>query len=215
MRTVQRKTHIIETSAAVGQNAVSVSTNPVLSQNVNVNINPNSNESSTITESTNVNPSPYSVIESQNDPTLVSYKENDERASLAPQSGLTEVYKKLMNVYKNALLDDPQLTLNLIDQSGKIILKSLDLVDIIAHCCGVDKTCVRITYYENEDVNCCCSIASKINPIKEIQSIQIFKNNQNLDLMINFNGVYNRINDEFKISLNRVMVSSIHPIAYV
>ena len=214
MRTVQRKTHIIETSAAVGQNAVSVSTNPVLSQNVNVNINPNSNESSTITESTNVNPSPYSVIESQNDPTLVSYKENDERASLAPQSGLTEVYKKLMNVYKNALLDDPQLTLNLIDQSGKIILKSLDLVDIIAHCCGVDKTCVRITYYDDEDVNCCCSIVSKINPIKEIQSIQIFKNNQNLDLMINFNGVYNRINDEFKISLNRVMVS-IHPIAYV
>ena len=211
MRTVQRKTHIIETSAAVGQNAVSVSTNPVLSQNVNVNINPNSNstnsnESTAIAESSNVNPSPYSVIEPQNDPTLVSYKEND---------GLTEVYKKLMNVYKNALLDDPQLTLNLIDQSGKIILKSLDLVDIIAHCCGVDKTCVRITYYENEDVNCCCSIASKINPIKEIQSIQIFKNNQNLDLMINFNGVYNRINDEFKISLNRVMVSSIHPIAYV
>ena len=213
MRTVQRKTHIIETSAAVGQNAVSVSTNPVLSQNVNVNINPNSNstntnESTAIAESSNVNPSPYSVIEPQNerDPALVSYKENDD---------MTEVYKKLMNVYKNALLDDPQLTLNLIDQSGKIILKSLDLVDIIAHCCGVDKTCVRITYYENEDVNCCCSIASKINPIKEIQSIQIFKNNQNLDLMINFNGVYNRINDEFKISLNRVMVSSIHPIAYV
>ena len=211
MRTVQRKTHIIETSAAVGQNAVSVSTNPVLSQNVNVNINPNTNEStnsSTIAESSNVNPSPYSVIDAavERDPTLVSYKENDD---------MTEVYKKLMNVYKNALLDDPQLTLNLIDQSGKIILKSLDLVDIIAHCCGVDKTCVRITYYENEDVNCCCSIASKINPIKEIQSIQIFKNNQNLDLMINFNGVYNRINDEFKISLNRVMVSSIHPIAYV
>ena len=92
MRTVQRKTHIIETSAAVGQNAVSVSTNPVLSQNVNVNINPNSKplcgasealESAIIAESTNVNPSPYSVIEPQNDPTLVSYKEND---------GLTEVY---------------------------------------------------------------------------------------------------------------------------
>ena len=87
---------------------------------------------------------------------------------------MTDVYKKLMNVYKNALLDDPQLTLNLIDQSGKIILRSLDLVDIIAHCCGVDKTCVRITYYDDEDVNCCCSMVSKIIPIKEIQSIQIF-----------------------------------------
>lgn len=212
MRSTQRKTHIIETSTALGQNAVSVSSNPVLNQSVNVNINPNaatsnatsneSNTNSTIADSTNVNPSPYSVIA---DPTLVSYKENDE---------MLEVYKKLMNVYKNALLDDPQLTLNLIDQSGKIILRSLDLVDIIAHCCGVDKTCVRITYYDDEDVNCCCSMVSKINPIKEIQSIQIFKNNQNLDLMINFNGVYNRINDEFKISLNRVMVS-IHPIAYV
>ena len=207
MRSTQRKTHIIETSTALGQNAVSVSSNPVLNQSVNVNINPNSttstNESSNTTNTvTDATTSPYSVIA---DPTLVSYKENDE---------MLEVYKKLMNVYKNALLDDPQLTLNLIDQSGKIILKSLDLVDIIAHCCGVDKTCVRITYYDDEDVNCCCSIVSKINPIKEIQSIQIFKNNQNLDLMINFNGVYNRINDEFKISLNRVMVS-IHPIAYV
>ena len=208
MRSTQRKTHIIETSAALGQNAVSVSSNPVLNQSVNVNINPNaatSNESSNTTNTnsvTDATTSPYSVI---TDPTLVSYKENDD---------MLEVYKKLMNVYKNALLDDPRLTLNLIDQSGKIILKSLDLVDIIAHCCGVDKTCVRITYYDDEDVNCCCSIVSKINPIKEIQSIQIFKNNQNLDLMINFNGVYNRINDEFKISLNRVMVS-IHPIAYV
>ena len=213
MRSTQRKTHIIETSTALGQNAVSVSSNPVLSQNVNVNINPNAATSNATSNESNTNSvtdatSPYSVIDTPavRDPTLVSYKENDE---------MLEVYKKLMNVYKNALLDDPQLTLNLIDQSGKIILKSLDLVDIIAHCCGVDKTCVRITYYENEDVNCCCSIASKINPIKEIQSIQIFKNNQNLDLMINFNGVYNRINDEFKISLNRVMVSSIHPIAYV
>ena len=211
MRSTQRKTHIIETSTALGQNAVSVSTNPVLNQSVNVNINPNaatstesSNTTNTVTDATT---SPYSVIDTPavRDPTLVSYKENDE---------MLEVYKKLMNVYKNALLDDPQLTLNLIDQSGKIILKSLDLVDIIAHCCGVDKTCVRITYYDDEDVNCCCSMVSKINPIKEIQSIPIFKNNQNLDLMINFNGVYNRINDEFKISLNRVMVS-IHPIAYV
>ena len=212
MRSTQRKTHIIETSTALGQNAVSVSSNPVLSQNVNVNINPNAATSNTTSNESNTNSvtdatSPYSVIDTPavRDPTLVSYKENDE---------MLEVYKKLMNVYKNALLDDPQLTLNLIDQSGKIILRSLDLVDIIAHCCGVDKTCVRITYYDDEDVNCCCSIVSKINPIKEIQSIQIFKNNQNLDLMINFNGVYNRINDEFKISLNRVLVS-IHPIAYV
>ena len=119
-----------------------------------------------------------------------------------------------MNIYKNALLDDPQLTLNLIDQSGKIILRSSDLVDIIAHCCDVNKSCVKITYYVDEDLTCCCSIASKINPVKEIQSIQIFKNNQNLDLMINFNGVYNQINDEFKISLQRVLVS-VQPIAYV
>jgi len=84
--------------------------------------------------------------------------------------------------------DDPQLTLNLFGQSGKIILRSSDLIDIIAHCCGVDKTCVRIAYFDDEDVNS-CSMVSKISPFKEIQRIQIFKNNQNLYLMINFSGV--------------------------
>ena len=39
MRSIQRKTHIIDISTALGQNAVSISSNPVLNQNVNVNIN--------------------------------------------------------------------------------------------------------------------------------------------------------------------------------
>ena len=191
-RTVQRKTSTVDTNAVIGQNASNLSSKPVMNQNVNVNITA---------------PPPTT------DPYNTFIKE-DIQVIDTPDDHLVDVYRKLMNIYKNALLDDPQLTLNLIDQSGKIILKSNDLVDIIAYCCGVDKTCVKITYYVDEDVNCCCSLASKINPVKEIQSIQIFKNNQNLDLMINFNGVYNQINDEFKISLKRVLVS-IQPIAYV
>ena len=190
-RTVQRKTSTVDTSAVIGQNASNLSSKPVMNQSVNVNINPKLD--------------PYNAIIQEESPSVQEKAQDDS---------MIEVYKKLMNIYKNALLDDPQLTLNLIDQSGKIILRSSDLVDIIAHCCDVNKSCVKITYYVDEDLTCCCSIASKINPVKEIQSIQIFKNNQNLDLMINFNGVYNQINDEFKISLQRVLVS-VQPIAYV
>ena len=195
-RTVQRKTSTVDTSAVIGQNASNLSSKPVMNQNVNVNINPVTTQAPT---------DPYNAIIQEEGITPVQEKAQDD--------SMINVYKKLMNIYKNALLDDPQLTLNLIDQSGKIILRSSDLVDIIAHCCDVNKSCVKITYYVDEDITC-CSIASKINPVKEIQSIQIFKNNQNLDLMINFNGVYNQINDEFKISLQRVLVS-VQPIAYV
>ena len=196
-RTVQRKTSTVDTSAVIGQNASNLSSKPVMNQSVNVNINPKLD--------------PYNAIIQEEGITPVQTPSALEKAQ---DDSMIEVYKKLMNIYKNALLDDPQLTLNLIDQSGKIILRSSDLVDIIAHCCDVNKSCVKITYYVDEDLTCCCSIASKINPVKEIQSIQIFKNNQNLDLMINFNGVYNQINDEFKISLQRVLVS-VQPIAYV
>ncbi len=204
-RTVQRKTSTVDTSAVIGQNASNLSSKPVMNQSVNVNINPVTAQTPPI--------DPYNAIIQEEGITPVQEKAQSPSALASQDDSMINVYKKLMNIYKNALLDDPQLTLNLIDQSGKIILRSSDLVDIIAHCCDVNKSCVKITYYVDEDITC-CSIASKINPVKEIQSIQIFKNNQNLDLMINFNGVYNQINDEFKISLQRVLVS-VQPIAYV
>ena len=197
-RTVQRKTSTVDTNAVLGQNASNLTSKPVMNQNVNVNINPKLDPYNAIIQEEGMTSIPAQALPAQ---------------TPSKDDSMIDVYKKLMNIYKNALLDDPQLTLNLIDQSGKIILRSNDLVDIIAQCCEVNKSCVKITYYVDEEVTC-CSIASKINPVKEIQSIQIFKNNQNLDLMINFNGVYNQINDEFKISLQRVLVS-VQPIAYV
>ena len=203
-RTVQRKTNIIDTSTTLGQNAASITSKPVLNQNVNVNIIP-----TTAQETTNESVNPYNTILQQNEETP---QQQQTPTKEQPQNELF-VYQKLMNIYKNALLDDPQLTLNLIDQSGEIILRSDDLVDIIAHCCGVGKSDVKITYYIDDDKVGCCALCSKINPIKEIQSIKICSNGQYLDLVINFNGVYNKIKDEFKISLRRVLLSQ--PIAYV
>lgn len=205
-RTVQRKTNIIDTSTTLGQNAASITSKPVLNQNVNVNIIPTTAQETTsqpTSQPTNESVNPYNTILQQND---------EQPTKEQPQNELF-VYQKLMNIYKNALLDDPQLTLNLIDQSGEIILRSDDLVDIIAHCCGVGKSDVKITYYIDDDKVGCCALCSKINPIKEIQSIKICSNGQYLDLVINFNGVYNKIKDEFKISLRRVLLSQ--PIAYV
>ena len=208
-RTVQRKTNIIDTSTTLGQNAASITSKPVLNQNVNVNIIPTTaQESSQPTQPTNESVNPYNTILQQND----EQPQQQTPTKDQPQNELF-VYQKLMNIYKNALLDDPQLTLNLIDQSGEIILRSDDLVDIIAHCCGVGKSDVKITYYIDDDKVGCCALCSKINPIKEIQSIKICSNGQYLDLVINFNGVYNKIKDEFKISLRRVLLSQ--PIAYV
>ena len=212
-RTVQRKTNIIDTSTTLGQNAASITSKPVLNQNVNVNIIPTTAQetSQPTSQPTNESVNPYNTILQQNEETPT--KESlSALASQQPQNELF-VYQKLMNIYKNALLDDPQLTLNLIDQSGEIILRSDDLVDIIAHCCGVGKSDVKITYYIDDDKVGCCALCSKINPIKEIQSIKICSNGQYLDLVINFNGVYNKIKDEFKISLRRVLLSQ--PIAYV
>ena len=210
-RTVQRKTNIIDTSTTLGQNAASITSKPVLNQNVNVNIIPTTAQETTSqpTQPTNESVNPYNTILQQNEETP---QQQQTPTKEQPQNELF-VYQKLMNIYKNALLDDPQLTLNLIDQSGEIILRSDDLVDIIAHCCGVGKSDVKITYYIDDDKVGCCALCSKINPIKEIQSIKICSNGQYLDLVINFNGVYNKIKDEFKISLRRVLLSQ--PIAYV
>jgi len=118
------------------------------------------------TQPTNESVNPYNTILQQNEETP---QQQQTPTKDQPQNELF-VYQKLMNIYKNALLDDPQLTLNLFGQSGKIILRSSDLIDIIAHCCGVDKTCVRIAYFDDEDVNS-CSMVSKISPFKEIQRI--------------------------------------------
>ena len=119
-RTVQRKTSTVDTNAVLGQNASNLTSKPVMNQNVNVNINPKLDPYNAIIQEVGMTSIPAQAQEKTKDDSMI------------------DVYKKLMNIYKNALLDDPQLTLNLIDQSGKIILRSNDLVDIIAQCCEVN-----------------------------------------------------------------------------
>lgn len=224
MRSVQRRTtSTINTSTALGQNAATLSANPSVNQNVNISLAapatpatptyPTGEAHTCMTSSadcvqsrdvnideSNIEHSPYNDVHQLNeDKASVIYR---VRESCDP---MTSVYQKLMNVYKNALLDDPQLTLNLIDQSGKIILNGSDLTELLAVMCNVESSHVKINYYLDEEPGCCGTI-KKLSPIKEIDSIQICKSGVWLDLIINFNGIYNKINDEFKISLKRVLV---------
>lgn len=220
MRSVQRRTtSTISTSTALGQNAATLSANPSVNQNVNISLAaptpapttptyPTAEAHTCMTSSAecvqsrdvNIDESPYNDVQPLNeDKASVIYR---VRESCDP---MTSVYQKLMNVYKNALLDDPQLTLNLIDQSGKIILNGSDLTELLAVMCNVESSHVKINYYLDEEPGCCGTI-KKLSPIKEIDSIQICKSGVWLDLIINFNGIYNKINDEFKISLKRVLV---------
>ena len=90
----------------------------------------------------------------------------------------------------------------------KIILGDIDLVEIIAkllqNCCKFDKMWLKLKHNIYKHMNC-CSLGSKINPIKELKIMRISKNNQNIDLMINCNDIYNQNNDENKISLKKVL----------
>lgn len=208
MRSVQRRTtSTISTNTSVGQNAATLSSNPSVNQNVNISLTASPSYPSgdcVQTRDVSIDDTPYNAVQPTDDKANVVYDSDPSRDTERTVS-MIAIYQKLMNVYKNALLDDPQLTLNLIDQSGKIILNGSDLTELLAVMCNVDNSHVKINYYIDEEPGCCGTI-KKISPIKEIDSIQICKSGSWLDLIINFNGIYNKINDEFKISLKRVLV---------
>lgn len=170
-----KKTNIIDTSTTLGQSASSITSKPVLNQSVNVNIMNKEIKDEKADENKNV----YNEILNRGE------KEAKEK------NNELDIYKRLICVYKNVLLND---------DNREIILNADDLIDIIALLVGVERNSVKITYYI-EEIGCVCK---KENPIKEIQSIKIYTNNQYLDLFINFNGVFNKIKFEFNISLSRV-----------
>ena len=110
-------------------------------------------------------------------------------------------YKLLSTTLSNILKDNnPKLLINLIDQSGKIIIEASVLIELIAIKTKVDSNLVNIQYAEVEEVNC----LSKVSPIKNIKNIKIDNETFNLK----FNREYNIIQDEFNISLEKVIINA-------
>ena len=113
-------------------------------------------------------------------------------------------YKLLSATLSNILKDNnPKLIVNLIDQSGKIIIEAPVLIELIAIKTNTDANSVNITY-KDEEPNC----LSKVSPIKNISNIKI--NNETFSLK--YNQCYNILQDDFNISLERVIIPV--PIVY-
>ena len=108
-------------------------------------------------------------------------------------------YKLLSSTLSNILKDNnPKLLINLIDQSGKIIIDARTLIELIAVKTNNDPKVINIQFKEEEP-----GCLSKVNPIKTITNIKI--NNENFNLK--FNKEYNILQDDFNISLDKVIIS--------
>lgn len=113
-------------------------------------------------------------------------------------------YKLLSSTLSNILKDNnPKLIVNLIDQSGKIIIEAQTLIELIAIKTNTDANAVNIQYRDEEPT---CII--KISPIKNITNIKI--NDETFSLK--YNQAYNILQDNFNISLNKVIIPI--PVSY-
>ncbi|EAX81117.1 hypothetical protein TVAG_124680 [Trichomonas vaginalis G3] len=115
---------------------------------------------------------------------------------------------ELMKIYRDIIINNYDSIINLIDQSGLIILPYESLIHIIAILCDVQDSDVKIQFFIDDEVSCCGTVA-KINPIKDISTIKISKNGTTTELHLTYNDIYNKIVDEYKISLEKFFVKAI------
>ncbi|EAX90283.1 hypothetical protein TVAG_272150 [Trichomonas vaginalis G3] len=115
---------------------------------------------------------------------------------------------ELMKIYRDIIINNYDSIINLIDQSGLIILPYESLIHIIAILCDVQDSDVKIQFFIDDEVSCCGTVA-KINPIKDISTIKITKNGTTTELHLTYNDIYNKIVDEYKISLEKFFVKAI------
>ena len=124
---------------------------------------------------------------------------NNESNSSENDSEL-KFYKLLSSTLSNILKDNnPKLIINLIDQSGKIIIEAQTLIELIAIKTNSNPQLVNIQYGEVEEIKC---NLGKVSPIKNIKNIKIDNENFNLK----YNKEYNILQDEFNISLDKVII---------
>jgi hypothetical protein len=126
--------------------------------------------------------------------------ECNERAEVSVESLQQEIelYKEVTGALARILKDNNRkLLANLIDQSGKVIIDIESLCNIVAKQLNISIAMVRIAYAAN-DPGC----LSKVTKIHAVDSIKI----NHVDYRWAYNDKYNRIQDEFSISLTRVIV---------
>ena len=107
-------------------------------------------------------------------------------------------YKLLSSTLSNILRDNnPKLLINLIDQSGKVIIEARTLIELIAIKTNSDPNSVNIQWCD-EETGC----LSKVPPVKNISNIKI----DNETFSLKFNREYNILQDDFNISLDKCII---------
>ena len=140
---------------------------------------------------------PQQVIYPEPIPSLLPQEANVE----LPQGFQNELdfYKLLASILSDVLKDNnPKLIVNVIDTSGKIIIRGEDLIRLIAIKTNVDVKDVNLRYCDEEP-----GCLTKISPIKIIEDIKI--NNESFSLR--YNAEYNILKDDFNISLRKVIIA--------
>lgn len=89
------------------------------------------------------------------------------------------------------------LITNIFDTTGKIIVDAKSLCKFIAILCNVNDSDVTIKYTDKEN-----GCLMKVNPIKTIKYIQVLGQ----DMNICFNKQYNTLQNEFSISVSKVIL---------
>jgi hypothetical protein len=108
---------------------------------------------------------------------------------------------EIIRVFKDIILEDKKAIINVLDQSGCIIVPIKDLFALISCLYEVDESHIKINL---EDAEAGCW--GKITQTKTINSIKLRTDSVYRDLASVDNGKYNQIIDEFKVSLTRVFV---------
>ena len=199
-----RKT-IVGTNACVGGPATTAtidsSNNPQNSVVNNVNVNLSRQGSQVEYETVKYNGDP--------DVTVIRPVQRDSEEKVVSRD-LTidedrDILLFLVKTYHDIIVSDPKMVINLIDQSGLVVLGSTALISLIAKVCAVDDAAVKIEIEEEVDIGCCGTCSSKITPLKPIRKIKVNKDGTGFnDFELTYNSLYNKIIDDYGVSLEKV-----------
>jgi hypothetical protein len=123
-------------------------------------------------------------------------------------------YKDLSQIVTSILKDNNStLLINVIDPSGKVILKAEDLIHLIAILTKATEDRIIISYNNpnlDAGLGCCGKVADKISPVKTIKGITINNN----DFQFAFNKEFNLMKNNFSISLSLCQIKDFDQIIY-
>lgn len=196
-----RKT-IVGTNASLGGPATTATidssnspTNSIIN-NLNVNIKP---------KPTNPDEVEYETVKYQglDDVSVIKPISREATQEEIKPAEDVEIYKFLVNAFHEIIVSDIKSMLNIIDQSGLIILDANNLIGVIARTCGVTEDNVKIEI-EDEAEGGCIAILRKVSPLKPVRKIKVNQGSGFMDFSLAWNDLYNKIQDEYCISLEKI-----------